>query len=176
MLEQVESKIKEFDSQHKSEYTARKEEDLTAWGFRKSKKSKTVVTDEEYEAMVAAANKTSSAGSSNKTAKLMNFCSVFVAAFGIVAGIILSIMSENLGFMFFSILAFASVLLALMFRGIGEAIRLLQQLLDMKKLEGAKENRGRQSEKREFPEQQPNTAGQINTPPVVQGFDSSFNF
>lgn len=168
MLEQVESKIQQLGEQQKEEYYKRKDEDLLAWGLggkRGSKKSPPIiVTDEEYEALIEASNGVGKS-SRNNIGKLMNVASGVIITLGIIIGAVAYSFADDLGFVYFSISLFASILLALLFRGVGEAIRLLQQLLDIKQSEKFRESRSNQN--KSFPVQ-PSVAQQFANAPEVK--------
>lgn len=171
MLEQVENKIKEFSSEQKEEYYRKKDADLLSWGLsgKGGKGKKTVpliVTDEEYEALIDAAT---AAGrtSRNSVANLLNVVSVVIIALGIIVGFALYAFSESLGFVYLSVSVVAGLLFSLLFRGVGEAIKILQQLLDMRLSENAK--RARKRAAKQFPDTQPETTEKVYAQPT-QGY------
>lgn len=167
MLEQVENKIKEFSNEQKEEYYRKKDADLLAWGLSgKSGKGKKnvplIVTDEEYEALIDAAT---AAGrtSRNPVANMLNIVSVVIVALGIIVGFVLNSFAESLGVVYLSASIVCGLLIALLFRGVGEAIKILQQLLDMRLSENAK--RARRRAAKQFPDTQPDTSERIYAQP-----------
>ena len=173
MLSQVESKIQELNGEQSREYKKRKQAYLEEIGVKsQGNKSNPVITDEEYEELLKASFGTRIAGI-NKTARVMNVCSGLVIALGIVAAIAAAVFSETLGFVYFSAIVFASVLMSLLFRGISESIRLSQQLIDMKLIESKKEAKPVSPNKRAFPDMQPSVDQQFaNAPPVQQAYST----
>lgn len=166
MLEQVESKIQQLNSQQKDEYYKKKNEDLVQWGLTSRSNGKKnvpiIVTDEEYEALIAASDNVRSY-SKNKVASLLNACTVIIPTIGAITGVVLWLFAESLGFVWFSVSVLASVLLAILFRGIAEVICLLQQLLRSTQ-KGADKTH---ETKRPFPNKQPASDCQFsNAPPV----------
>ncbi len=133
MLEQVELKIQELKRKQTEEYYKKKEEDLAAWGLTSKKDGKKsipiIVTDEEYEALIAASNGVGSSGR-NSYAIAFNVISAAIMFLGAVGGIVLGYFAENLGFVYFSLTILGSAIVALIFKGLAEAIRLLQQIVD----------------------------------------------
>lgn len=174
MLSQVENKIQELNEQQKQEYTERKKAYLEELDLASGGKNKPapVITDEEYEELLKASFGTKIAGI-NKTAKLMKVCSGLVLALGIVAAIGTVAFAESLGFIYFSVIIFASLLLSFLFKGIGESIRLQQQLIDMKLSESRKSTKNVPEARRSFPETQPSVDQQFaNAPPVQQAYST----
>ena len=174
MLSQVESKIQELNEQKNREYKERKQACLEEFEFASGGKNKPapVITDEEYEELLKASFGTKIAGI-NKTAKLMKICSGLVLALGIVGAIAVVVFAETLGFVYFSVILFAAILLALLFKGIGESIRLQQQLIDIKLLESKKGGNSMPETRRSFPETQPSAKQQFaNAPPVQQAYST----
>ncbi|MGN1443944.1 MAG: hypothetical protein ACI4XE_08850 [Acutalibacteraceae bacterium] len=174
MLSQVESKIQELNERKNQEYKDRKKAYLEEFEFVSAGKNKPapVITDEEYEELLRASFGTKNAGM-NKTAKLMKVCSGLVLALGIVAAIATAAFAESLGFVYFSVIVFAAILISFLFKGIGESIRLQQQLVDMKLLESKKSSKTVTDEKRSFPDTQPSVDQQFaNAPPVQQAYST----
>lgn len=171
MLEQVENKIKELSAQQKEEYYKKKDADLLAWGLSSKSNGKKevplIITDEEYEALIDAST---AAGSSsrNPIANILNVTSAVIAALGLIVGIVLLKFNDGLGFVYLSASIIVGCLLALLFRGVGEAIKILQQLLDMKNSENAK--RARRRAAKQFPDAQPDMSQKFyaNQPPQQQ--------
>lgn len=168
MLEQVDNKIKELKEKQREEYYRKKDEDLLEWGLASKRDGKRVipiiVTDEEYEALIEASSGLKSAGR-NKVASTLNVISVMVIALGCVIGGVLGAFSDGLGAVYFSVALVVSIILSFLFRGISEAITLLQQLLDMKRSEDFKALHKEQ--KKPFPDVQPQAAQQYTQAPPV---------
>lgn len=173
MLSQVENKIQELNGEQSREYKKRKQAFLEESGIKsEGSKSNLVVTDEEYEELLKASFGTRIAGI-NKTARVMNVCSGLVIALGIAGAIAAAVFSETLGFVYFSAIVFASILMSLLFRGISESIRLSQQLVDMKLLENKKGAKPAAQSRRTFPDTQPSVDRQFaNAPPVQQAYST----
>ncbi len=172
MLEQVENKIKELSEQQKEEYYRKKDADLLEWGLSSKGSGKKaiplIITDEEYEALIDAY---SSVGrtSRNIISNLLNVTSIAIAVLGVVVGIVLCLFSDNLGFVYLSVSVIGGALLAILFRGVGEAVRILQQILDMKNSENAK--RARRRAAKQFPDAQPTAAQRFySTQTSQQGY------
>ena len=129
MLEQVEDKIKQLEQQQKEEYYKRKNSDLISWGLSGKKVGKgtapLIITDDEYEALIAASSGLDNE-SRNKVGKLMSMASAAIITVGIIVGAVAFAFGSQLRLVYFSISIIASLFIALLFRGIGEAIRLLQ--------------------------------------------------
>ncbi len=159
MLEQVENKIKELSEQQKEEYYRKKDADLLEWGLTSKVSGKKVVpliiTDEEYEALIDAYSATGRT-SRNIVSNMLNITSIAVAVLGLVVGIVLCVFNDDIGFVYLSVSVIAGVLIAILFRGVGEAVKILQQLLDMKNSENAK--RARRRAAKQFPDAQPEAA------------------
>ncbi len=138
MLEQVEQKIQELKKLQAEEYYKKKDSDLNTWGLTSKKNGKKttpiIVTDDEYEALIKASNGISKAGR-NSVANTLKACAVASVLVSAVAGTTAWYMSEDMGFIWFSIAVLLGVVIALIFAGISEAIRLLQQIIDMKPLQ-----------------------------------------
>ena len=133
MLEQVELKIQELQKKQTEEYYKKKDADLNAWGLTTKKDGKKsvpiIVTDEEYEALIKASNGVGRSGR-NSIAIAFNVISVVIVILGVVGGFVINGFAKELGFIYLSLTILASVLIALIFRGLAEAIRLLQQIVD----------------------------------------------
>lgn len=138
MLEQVDLKIKELKKLRTEEYYKKKDEDLNAWGLTNKKNGKKttpiIVTDEEYEALIKAANGVGKTGR-NSVANTMKFAEIAVLVVGVLGGIAAWSSSDGAGFVWFSFCVIAGIVVALIFKGIAEAIRLLQQLVDLNPIE-----------------------------------------
>lgn len=133
MLEQVELKIQELQKRQAEEYYKRKDADLTAWGLTTKKDGKKstpiIVTDEEYEALIEASNGLGRSGR-NPVAITLNVLSVIAMILGVAGGFVVKGFAEELGFVYLTLTILGCGVIALIFRGLAEAIRLLQQLVD----------------------------------------------
>ena len=131
MLIQVENKIKELKALKRKEYYKQKDADLQNWGIAKDGKGKKatpiVISDEEYEALIKLSSDYGKTGR-NTVAISLRKASTIAMVVCIVAAITALISSK--GFITFSIWLMAGFALTTMFRGLSEAIRLLQQILD----------------------------------------------
>lgn len=138
MLEQVENKIQELKKLRAEEYYKKKDADLKAWGLTTKVDGKKVtpiiVTDEEYEELVKASNGVGKTGR-NSVAITLNVLSVVILIIGVTAGVIAADLSDNFSLISFSLSVIIAAIIAVIFRGISEAIRLLQQIIDTKPLE-----------------------------------------
>lgn len=138
MLEQVENKIQELKKLRAEEYYKKKDADLRAWGLTTKVDGKKVtpiiVTDEEYEELVKASSGVSKAGR-NAVANLLNVLSWLILVLGAVAGAVAAILSEEYSVIAFTASVLVATIIAVIFLGLAEAIKLLQQLLDGKTLE-----------------------------------------
>lgn len=137
MLEQVEQKIQELKKIQAEEYYKKKDSDLNAWGLTTKRNGKKttpiIVTDDEYEALIKASNGVGKSGR-NSVANTLKACSVASVLVSIVAGATVWYTAKEMGFIWFSVAILAGVVIALIFHGLSEAIRLLQQLIDMEPL------------------------------------------
>lgn len=135
MLEQVESKIQELKQLRTEEYYKKKDEDLQAWGLTYKKDGKKVtpiiVTDEEYEALIKAANGVGSSGR-NAYAKSLRVLAFIVIGLGAIGGSVAASIADSLSIVYFSLSLIAGLILGAVFFGLSEAIRLLQQIVDDK--------------------------------------------
>ena len=166
MLKEVENKINELHAEQK-------DIDLDNWGLSQRKNRKNavpvIVTDEEYEALIDASIGTRKS-SRNPIAGLLNVISVAIVALGLVIGVACVIILDHLGAVYFSVSIVAAIILALLFRGISEAITILQQLLDMKRAEEFKKVH---KKAQVFPDTQPQTNQPFsNAPPVHYAYPS----
>lgn len=155
MIKPVEDKLQQLRQQQKDAYNKKKAADLAEWGISDSKRTGNskvplIVTDEEYEALIEA-----SAGireySRNSIASLLNICSIAIFALGIIVGFVYASSVDSIKFVYFSVIFIAAVLIAILFRGVSEAIRLLQQLIDVKRSEQISKNHSGKA----FPDKQP---------------------
>ena len=157
MLDQVEAKIEELKKQQREEYYKKKEADLEEWGLhtRKTGKKSTpvVVTDEEYEALIDASSGVGMP-TRNAFARVLNIAALFIVVAGIIIGFVVANFHEEMSFPIFMGAVAAAVLFALIFLGIGEALRLLQQIADTQRIEAA---RRKPQITKEFPDEQPTT-------------------
>lgn len=138
MLEQVELKIKELQQKQAEEYYKKKEADLRSWGLvTKKENGKTtpvIVTDEEYDALIKASNGVGKTGR-NAIAVTLNFLAIGILVAGIVIGFVLETLSDDLGFVYMSLAFIAGIILAALLKGVAEAVRLLQQIIDEKPID-----------------------------------------
>lgn len=138
MLEQIENKIEELKQLRSEEYYKKKDEDLRAWGLTTKVDGKKVtpiiVTDDEYEELVKASNGIGKVGR-NSVAILLNVLSYAIVIIGVIAGAVIAQFTDGLGLVAFSVAVLAALIFAVIFRGIAEAIRLLQQIIDSKPLQ-----------------------------------------
>ena len=135
MLEQVELKIQELQKAQADEYYKKKEEDLRSWGLVSKKENgkvtPLVVTDEEYDALIKASNGVGKSGR-NAIAVLLNALSVAVIVVAVIAGFVLEALADELGFVYMSIAFVVGIVFAAVLKGVAEAVRLLQQIVDDK--------------------------------------------
>lgn len=134
MLAQVESKINELNKQQIVEYYKKREEDLINWGLvtpktKKQKSTALIVTDDEYEALVKAHTQVGKVGR-NTVAEILNKASLAIVVLGVIFGIALYVASDSLSLVFGSISVVVSLAFALIFKGIAEGIKLIQQMSD----------------------------------------------
>ncbi len=135
MLEQVENKILELKKIQAEEYYKRKDADLQAWGLTyKTDGNKTtpiIVTDEEYEALIKASNGVDRVGR-NPYAKTLNVLAYVAVGAGALSGAVVAALSDELAFVYFTLCLVAGLVIGVVFKGMGEIIRLLQQIIDSK--------------------------------------------
>ena len=135
MLEQVELKIQELEKAQAEEYYKKKEADLRTWGLvSKKENGKTtplVVTDQEYDALIKASNGVGRSGR-NSIAVLLNALAIAVIVVAVIAGFVLEALSDELGFVYMSIAFVIGLVFAAILKGVAEAVRLLQQIVDEK--------------------------------------------
>ena len=155
MLDKVEAKIAELKKQQREEYYRKKEADLKKWGLSTQKKGKkaapVVVTDEEYEALIDASSGVGMP-TRNGFAKVLNIAALIVVVAGIIIGFSVANFHEDLSFPIFMGTVAAAVLIALIFLGLGEALRLLQEIADAQRIEYA---RRKPEVVKAFPDEQP---------------------
>ena len=139
MTERVAEKIQELKRIQSEEYYKKKDADLYAWELtEKDERGKEVpitITNEEYEALIAASNGLNTLASRNNVAKGLNVIAVCTIVVGFIIGFALMTFAESSGFVYFSITMLLSLLMAALFWGLAEAIKLLQQLIDRKTAE-----------------------------------------
>lgn len=142
MTERVAEKIQELKRIQSEEYYKKKDADLYAWELtEKDERGKEVpitITNEEYEALIAASNGVNTLASRNNVAKGLNVIAVCTIVVGFIIGFALMTFAESSGFVYFSITMLLSLLMAALFWGLAEAIKLLQQLIDRKTAEDRK--------------------------------------
>ena len=162
MLDQVEDKIRELEKMQREEYNNMKKADLEQWGLttRKEggKNAPLVVTDEEYEALVKASNGVGMP-SRNPVSKLLSVAALCVLSLGIIVGFALLNFVSELGWLYLIISVLAGAILSLVFRGLAEAIRLLQQLVDKNLRTEEKANTVAAPE---FPSEQPDVSAELS--------------
>ena len=142
MLEQVQAKITELQKIQAEEYYKKKEADLRAWGLVSKKENGKVtpiiVTDEEYNALIKASNGVGKSGR-NSVAVLLNALAVAVLVVAAIAGFVLESLSAELGFVYMSICFVVGIVFAAILKGVAEAVRLLQQIIDEKPVQAPTE-------------------------------------
>ncbi len=135
MLEQVENKILELKKIQAEEYYKRKDADLQAWGLTYktdgNKVTPIIVTDEEYEALIKASNGVDRVGR-NPFAKALNVLSYVSACAGAVSGAVVAALSDELAFVYFTLCLVAGLIVGVIFKGMSEILKLLQQIIDSK--------------------------------------------
>ena len=138
MLEQVENKIQELKKLRAEEYYKKKDEDLKSWGLTTKVDGKKVtpiiVTDEEYEELVKASNGVGKAGR-NTVANMLSVFAWVILVIGAIAGAVAASLAEDYAIIAFTLSVGIAAIIAVIFTGLSEAIKLLQQLLDGKALE-----------------------------------------
>lgn len=138
MLEQVENKIQELKKLRAEEYYKKKDADLKAWGLTSKVDGKKVtpiiVTDEEYEELVKASNGVGKTGR-NTVANMLNILAWLIVVVGAVAGAVAAALNEDYAVVAFTVSVIIAAIIAVIFAGLAEAIKLLQQLLDGRTLE-----------------------------------------
>jgi len=135
MLEQVENKILELKKIQAEEYYKRKDADLQAWGLTYktdgNKVTPIIVTDEEYEALIKASNGVDRVGR-NPFAKALNVLAYVSACAGAVSGAVVAALSDELAFVYFTLCLVAGLVVGVIFKGMSEILKLLQQIIDAK--------------------------------------------
>lgn len=142
MLEQVQAKIEELQKIQAEEYYKKKEADLRAWGLvakkENGKVTPIIVTDEEYNALIKASNGVGKSGR-NSVAVLLNALAIAVIVVAAIAGFVLESLSAELGFVYMSICFVVGIVFAALLKGVAEAVRLLQQIIDEKPVQAPTE-------------------------------------
>ncbi len=135
MLEQVENKILELKKIQAEEYYKRKDADLQSWGLTYktdgNKFTPIIVTDEEYEALIKASNGVDRVGR-NPFAKTLNVLAYISAGAGALSGAVVAALSDELAFVFFTLCLVAGLVVGVIFKGMSEILKLLQQIIDSK--------------------------------------------
>lgn len=164
MTERVDLKIQELKRIQSEEYYKKKDADLFSWGLTEKdasgKEIPLAITDEEYEELIIAANGVNTVASRNNVAKALNVVAVCTIVVGFIVGFALMTFAESSKIAYISISMLISILVAFMFWGLAEAIKLLQQLIDRKAPE-------RPTEAAKAP-QQPRPAAQAQPQPQTQ--------
>ena len=164
MTERVDLKIQELKRIQSEEYYKKKDADLFSWGLTEKdasgKEVPLAITDEEYEELIIAANGVNTVASRNNVAKALNVVAVCTIVVGFIVGFALMTFAESSKIAYISISMLISILIAFMFWGLAEAIKLLQQLIDRKAPE-------RPAEAAKAP-QQPRPAAQAQPQPQTQ--------
>lgn len=167
MLEQVKAKIEELQKLQADEYYKKKEADLRAWGLVSKKENGKVtpiiVTDEEYNALIKASNGVGKSGR-NGVAVLLNALSVAVLVVAAIAGFVLESLSAELGFVYMSLCFVVGIVFAALLKGVAEAVRLLQQIIDEKPVQAPTEAARRTDAPK------PQTVVTVPVPDPQQGF------
>lgn len=136
MTEKVELKIQELKRIQSEEYYKKKDADLFAWGLTErdvsGKEVPVAITDEEYEELITMASSVNTVASRNSVAKALNIVAVCTIVVGFIIGFALMTFAESSKILYISLSMLISLLIAAMFWGIAEAIKLLQQLIDRK--------------------------------------------
>ena len=142
MLEQVQAKIEELQKVQAEEYYKKKEADLRSWGLVSKKENGKVtpiiVTDEEYSALIKASNGVSKT-SRNSIAVLLNALSIATIVISVIAGIVLEALIDELSIVYMSLAFIIGIIFAAVLKGVSEAIRLLQQIIDDKPIKAPTE-------------------------------------
>lgn len=135
MLEQVENKILELKKIQAEEYYKRKDADLQSWGLTYktdgNKVTPIIVTDEEYEALIKASNGVDRVGR-NPFAKTLNVLAYISAGAGALSGAVVAALSDELAFVYFTLCLVAGLVVGVIFKGMSEILKLLQQIIDSK--------------------------------------------
>lgn len=182
MTEKVELKLQELKRIQSEEYYKKKDADLFAWGLTErdvsGKEVPVAITDEEYEELISAASSVNTVASRNSVAKALNIVAVCTIVVGFIIGFALMTFAESSKILYISVSMLISLLIAAMFWGLAEAIKLLQQLIDRKlpdrPAEAAKAPAQQSQVRQAYAQPQPQTQAQYQvtyttaTPPFVQ--------
>lgn len=182
MTEKVELKLQELKRIQSEEYYKKKDADLFAWGLTErdvsGKEVPVAITDEEYEELISAASSVNTVASRNSVAKALNIVAVCTIVVGFIIGFALMTFAESSKILYISVSMLISLLIAAMFWGLAEAIKLLQQLIDRKlpdrPAEAAKAPAQQSQARQAYAQPQPQTQAQYQvtyttaTPPFVQ--------
>lgn len=176
MTERVELKIQELKRIQAEEYYKKKDADLFSWGLTEKdasgKEVPIAITDEEYEELITATNGVNTVASRNNVAKALNVVAVCTIVVGFIIGFALMTFAESSKIAYISISMLISLLIAAMFWGLAEAIKLLQQLIDRKVPDRPVEAVKAPQQTRPAAQAQPQTQYQVTyttaTPPFVQ--------
>ena len=178
MTERVDLKIQELKRIQSEEYYKKKDADLFSWGLTEKdasgKEVPLAITDEEYEELIIAANGVNTVASRNNVAKALNVVAVCTIVVGFIVGFALMTFAESSKIAYISISMLISILIAFMFWGLAEAIKLLQQLIDRKAPERPTEAAKAPQQPRPAAQAQPQPQAQYQvtyttaTPPFVQ--------
>ena len=137
MIEPVERKIQEINTAKKRALKKQKEKNLLRWGFDGKKKNKNdiplILTDEEYDAILAADKEYSAAAKTDKNpiANVLFIFAIISVVVGIVGGIVLyQLKAAEAGFVYLSVSIFVGAVFGVLFYGLSEIVKMLQQLID----------------------------------------------
>lgn len=180
MLEQVENKILELKKLQTEEYYRKKDADLQSWGLTYktdgNKVTPIIVTDEEYEALIKASSGVDRIGR-NTYAKVLNVLAYISVGVGCVAGGVVAALADELNFVYLTLCIVAGLVIGIIFKGLSEVIRLLQQIIDDKpneKPEGVAPSQQKAAPKQQavqqpvYPQVQVQPQGQPVYQPVYQ--------
>lgn len=172
MLEQVENKIQELKKLRAEEYYKKKDEDLKAWGLTTKVDGKKVtpiiVTDEEYEELVKASNGVGKTGR-NAVANMLNILAWLIIVVGVIAGAVAAVLSETYAVIAFTVSVIIAAIVAVIFTGLAEAIKLLQQLIDGRSLEKPDPSLVKKPEIKKAQPQKPAAQAPMYVPYPAQG-------
>ena len=136
MIEPVERKIQEINTEKKRALKKQKESNLIRWGFDGKKKNKNdiplILTDEEYEAVLEADKSLSAVAKTdhNPIANILLGFAIAAIVVGVAIGVVLYEVATDIGFIYLTASIIVGVFVAVLFFGLAEAIKLLQQLVD----------------------------------------------
>ncbi len=136
MIEPVERKIGQINAQKNKALKKQREENLARWGFDGKKKNKNdiplILTDEEYDAVLEADKEYSAVAKTDKNmmSRILNIFAIIMLVIGVVAGVVFYQIATDLGFVYLTVCIAVGIALSVLFLGLSEAIKLLQQLVD----------------------------------------------